>query len=48
MDELIAVLEHLAVEVRLDEPEHVLQQGVERRLVGSDRRDADRARCSRS
>src|ERR1700682_825165 len=43
MDELIPVFEDLAVEVRLDKPEHVLEQSVERRLIGSHGRDAELA-----
>src|SRR5262245_36257048 len=41
VDELVAVIEDLAVEVRLDECEDVLEQRVERRLVGPNRRDAE-------
>ena len=41
MDELVAILEDLAVEVRLDERQDVLEQRVERRLVRSDRRHTE-------
>ena len=39
MDELVPVLEDLAVEVRFDEPQDVLEQRVERGLVRAHGRD---------
>jgi len=39
MDELVSVIQQLAIEVLLDEIQHLLQQRVERHLVRSDRGD---------
>ncbi len=39
MDELVSVIQQLAIEVLLDEIQHLLQQRVERYLVRSDRGD---------